>query len=214
MVDYVVDTLEEVGFDRILVVVGYRADDVRRALASRKNVSFVLQAEQLGTGHAVMVCRDELAGRDGAVVVVTGDSPLLKAKSLRALLAEYDRSQPACLMGTTHKENPAGLGRIVRDAQGRFSAIVEEKDATPEERAITEVNMSCYVFACGDLVKSLAELRADNVQRGYYVTDCPGLLRRSGRPVEALPVLEPVEGLSINDWDELAEVEKVVRAGG
>ena len=93
-----------------------------------------------------MMCRQVLAEHDGPVAVVTGDAPLLQAESLQKLLAEYDRRRPACVMGTIHKENPAGLGRIVRDAAGDFVGIVEEKDATEEQRRITEVNMSCYVF--------------------------------------------------------------------
>src|SRR5664279_1262014 len=130
MLDYVLDALEAVGFDQVVVVVGYRADDVKRAMSGRKNVSFALQAEQKGTGHAVMMCRETLVGHKGAVAVVTGDAPMIQAESVQALLAEYDRSHPACVMGTIHKESPGGLGRIVRDAAGDFQAIVEEKDAT------------------------------------------------------------------------------------
>jgi bifunctional UDP-N-acetylglucosamine pyrophosphorylase/glucosamine-1-phosphate N-acetyltransferase len=213
MLDYVLDALEAVGFDQVVVVVGYRADDVKRAMSGRKNVSFALQAEQKGTGHAVMMCRETLAAHNGAVAVVTGDAPMIQAGSLKALLAEYDRSHPACVMGTIHKESPGGLGRIVRDAAGDFQAIVEEKDATEAQRKITEVNMSCYVFDSQALLAALDELRPDNAQGEYYITDCPGLMRREGKKVLALPVLKPIEALGVNTMDELRQAEEVVRAG-
>jgi bifunctional UDP-N-acetylglucosamine pyrophosphorylase / glucosamine-1-phosphate N-acetyltransferase len=210
MIDFVLDMLDACGVRRQLIVVGYRSDLVREHLAGRKTTAemvFVEQTEQLGTGHAVMVCRPELAGATGPVLIVTGDSPLVRPETIRALLAEFAETAPACLMGTAHKENPQGLGRIVRDGAGRFEAIVEERDATEAQRKITEVNMSCYIFNAADLGWSLERLKADNAQREYYLTDCPGLLRRSGRPVEASPRLTAVETLSINTPDELREVE-------
>jgi len=212
MIDYVLDSLAAVGFERIAVVVGYRADDVKKALVGRQNLTFVLQEQQHGTGHAVMMARPALEGHDGAVAVVTGDAPLLQPESLAALLTEYDRRRPACVMGTIHKEHPAGLGRIVRDAAGEFVGIVEEKDATEDQRRISEVNMSCYVFDCRALLAALAELRPDNAQGEYYITDCPGLMKRKGQLVLALPVLKPIEALGVNTMDELREVEGALRA--
>ncbi len=214
MLDYVLDALEAAGVGKIVVVVGYRADDVRAAVAGRKNVAFALQAEQRGTGHAVMSARDELRQHDGAVLVVAGDSPMMQRDSLRALLAEFDRSHPACILGTGSKDDPHGLGRIVRDKSGQFTGIVEEKDATSEQKQIREVNLSCYVFNCADLLAALDEIRADNAQGEYYVTDCPGVLLAADRDVRALNVLQPCEALSINNMDELATVEAAMREMG
>ena len=213
MINYVLDALAASGVDEIVVVVGYRADDVRRALASRRGLRFVEQKEQLGTGHAVMACREELAPHEGPVLIVAGDSPLMQTDSLVRLLAEFDRQRPACLLGTTHKPNPQGLGRIVRDGVGNFLAIVEERDASEEQRKITEVNMSCYVFNCRDLLFALDQLRPANAQAEYYLTDCPGALKTAGRTVEARAVLKPIEALSINTREELAAVEEVLRQG-
>jgi len=213
MIHYVLDTLAAAGVDETVVVVGYRAEDVRRELDGRTGVSFALQAEQLGTGHAVMMCRPRLAEHDGAVLVVAGDSPMMQAASIKLLLAEFDRSQPACILGTGYKDDPTGLGRLVRDERGEFAAIVEEKDTTPEQRKIREVNLSCYVFNSRDLLAALELIRADNAQREYYLTDCPGALKRQGKRVVALDVLQPVEALSINNMDELAVVEAVMQAG-
>lgn len=211
MIDYVLDVLLDAGLEQILVVVGYRQDLVREALAGRPRVSFVEQTEQLGTGHAVMMCRPHLESQDGAVLVVTGDSPLIQRDSVARLLAEFAREKPACLLGTAHKSDPTGLGRIVRDAAGEFEAIVEERDATDEQRRITEVNMSTYVFNCRDLLEALTQVQANNRQREYYLTDCPGILKRGGGRVRALDVLKPVEALSINNMEELAVVEQVMR---
>lgn len=211
MIDYVLDALEAAGIQRTLVVVGYRADDVRAALAERRGVSFCLQAEQLGTGHAVMMCREHLVGHSGPVLVVAGDSPLLQTESVRKLLAEFQARQPACLLGTGTKDDPTGLGRILRDSAGQFAGIVEEKDATTSQRQLKEVNLSCYLFHAADLLWALDHLRAENSQREYYLTDCPGLLLKAGRKVDALCVMQPCESLSINTLEELTAVEREMR---
>jgi bifunctional UDP-N-acetylglucosamine pyrophosphorylase/glucosamine-1-phosphate N-acetyltransferase/UDP-N-acetylglucosamine pyrophosphorylase len=214
MIHYVLDALSAAGVSRSIVVVGYRADDVRQALSGRSGVEFVEQAERLGTGHAVKMAQPRLVEQSGPVLVVAGDSPLIQAASVRALLSHFDQRQPACLLGTLHKPNPQGLGRIVRDAGGNFVGIVEEKDATEEQRQITEVNMSTYVFAGPELLHALDRLKNDNRQREYYLTDCPGILRSEGKRVEALAVLQPCEALSINTPEELQLVEaEMVKLG-
>lgn len=214
LIAYVIDALAAAGIGRMLVVVGYRSELVREALAGRQDVEFVEQTEQLGTGHAVAVCRDQLQSHTGPVLIVAGDSPLLQVDSVTRLLDEFQRAQPGCLLGTLHKADPTGLGRIVRDPAGSFVGIVEEKDATPEQRQVTEVNMSTYLFDCGQLLHALSRLRNDNRQREYYLTDCPGILLAEGKPVQALPVLKPCESLSVNTIDELQIVEAEMRRLG
>ncbi|MEO8494284.1 MAG: NTP transferase domain-containing protein [Planctomycetota bacterium] len=214
MISYVVDALERAGVERIVVVVGYRGELVREALAGRDTVIFAEQTEQLGTGHAVMMCREALQGQTGPVLIVTGDSPLIQQASIDQLLADFSASKPACLIGTLHKDNPAGLGRIVRDSAGEFESIVEEKDATPDQRAITEVNMSTYVFDAVELLHALEQLTNQNQQREYYITDCPGILKREGKEVRALAVLQPCEALSVNTLDDLKIVEDEMRKLG
>jgi len=216
LIQYVLDALRRSGIERIHVVVGYRRELVEAALEGQSGVSFVEQSEQLGTGHAVMVCREALADHEGPVVVVTGDSPMLQSSSMDRLLAGFEQDQAACVMGTIHKEDPTGLGRVVRDADGEFAAIVEEKDATDEQRRITEVNMSTYVFDRRDLFAALDQLRPNNKQGEYYITDCPGILKQEGKTVKALPVLQQVEALSVNTVEDLAIVEAAMRqlAGG
>lgn len=207
LVDYVLDVLDSLEVQRQIVVVGYRADDVRAALAPRKRVTFALQTEQLGTGHAVMMAKDQLEGHEGSVLVLAGDSPMTQASSLQALFAEYKASKPACVLGTLIKDNPHGLGRIVRDDAGHFDRIVEDKDASESERRIKEVNMSTYLFHGPDLCWALGQLTDQNQQKEYYLTDCPGILKRAGKLVKAAPVLQPCEALSVNTPDELRLVE-------
>lgn len=213
MVRYVIDALRAAGVERIVVVVGYRADLVRAELASLSGIEFADQTEQLGTGHAVMMCRQQLASHDGPVVVVAGDSPMLQADSVATLLAEATSRQSACLLGTVRRDNPTGYGRIIRNAAGDFTGIIEEKDATPEQRAIQEINVSTYVFNAKDLLAALDQLRADNSQREYYITDCPAILLAAGKQVAALNALKPREALSINSPEELSQVEAVMKSG-
>jgi bifunctional UDP-N-acetylglucosamine pyrophosphorylase / glucosamine-1-phosphate N-acetyltransferase len=211
MIEYVLDSLEAAGVRRAVVVVGYRAEDVKLALAGRSGIEFVLQSERLGTGHAVKMAQPLLVGHHGPVVIVAGDSPLLQAASIQVLLDHFHQHHPAGLLGTLHKPDPRGLGRIVRDSAGSFLGIVEDKDATEEQRQITEVNMSTYVFAGPELLPALDGLKNDNRQGEYYLTDCPGILKREGKLVEALPVLRPCEALSINTAEELRQVEAEMR---
>jgi len=207
MIHYVIDAVRAARIRQILIVVGYRADLVRRELAGEAEVEFVEQAEQLGTGHAVMMCRRQIELQQGPVLILAGDSPMVQASSLELLLAEFSTRRPACLLGTGKKPDPSGLGRVVRDDAGEFLGIVEEKDATPDERAITEVNLSTYLFQSSALLLALQQLTASNVQGEYYLTDCPGVLKAAGQRVEALCVLQPREALSINTPEELAAVE-------
>ena len=207
MIEYVLDVLREVGVTRQIVVVGYRADLVREQLTGREDVLFVEQTEQLGTGHAIMMCRDALADTDGGVLIVAGDSPLIQVESMVTLFTEFESRQPACILGTGYRDDPTGFGRVVRNGEGRFVGIVEQKDATAEQQQIKEVNLSCYVFNCGDLLASLDALDNTNAQGEYYITDCPGLLLEAKKEVMALDVLKPCESLSINTMEDLDIVE-------
>lgn len=211
MIRYVVDAVRAAGVSRIVVVVGYRGNLVRQELTDEPGVEFAEQTDQLGTGHAVMMCRDQLAGHTGPVLVLAGDSPLVQVSSLRALLEKFCATQPACLLGTGRKSNPSGLGRVVRDKNGKIVRIVEEKDATADQRQITEVNLSTYIFRPDALLFSLQRLTANNAQGEYYLTDCPSVLMAAGERVEAHCLLQPREALSINTPEELAAVEAEMR---
>ena len=139
---------------------------------------------------------------------------MLQSSSLEKLLTRFQQTKPALLLGTLVKADPKGLGRIVRDSAGRFTGIVEEKDASEAQREIREVNMSTYMFNASDLLDVLERLSNENAQGEYYITDAPKILLSLGREVEALPVLEACEALSINTLEELALVEAKMREMG
>ncbi len=213
MIHWVLDALQSAGIRQILVVVGYRADLVKNELSSR-GVDFAVQTEQLGTGHAVRVCKPLLEKGANPVLVVAGDSPMIQASSVRDLVEEFEEGGFDCLLGTLIKENPYGLGRIVRDSKNQFLRIVEHKDATLEQRQIGEVNMSTYLFDRPSLLWALDNLKNNNSQSEYYLTDCPELLLNHGKKVDARPVLKACEALSINTIDEMAMVESKMREMG
>lgn len=211
MIDYVLDAARAAGIARQVVIIGHEADKVKAALAHSPGVEFALQAEQKGTGHAVMMCRDNLRQHDGAVLILTGDAPLMRASSFTALLDDFKNEQAACVIGTASTQNNFGLGRIVRDRQGEFVRIVEQKDATPQEAAICEINVGCYVFDCQALFEALDRIEPNNKQKEYYLTDCCGILRSAGKRVVASPRLDIVEALGVNTRVQLAEVHQALQ---
>lgn len=212
MVEHVLDAVRGAGVAKAIVVVGHQAERVKEALTGRNDVDFALQSEQLGTGHAVMMCRSQLEGHHGPVLVLAGDTPLLRSESLAALLKEREQTGAACVVGTAETEQSEGLGRIVRDNVGEFVAIVEQKDATPEQRAIREINTGCFAFWGPDLLHALAQVRTNNQQGEYYLTDCAGILREEGKRVVAFKCMNITEALGVNTPDQLAEVERVMRS--
>jgi len=214
MVRHVVETLRRAGVSRIILVVGFREDLVREEFDDEPDIEFVTQHERLGTGHAVQVCHQQLASHDGPVLVVTGDSPLIQASSVKALIAAQQQQQLACVLGSLISDNPTGLGRIVRHPDGAFQGIVEHRDASPQQLEIREVNMSTYVFDSHHLQWSLSQLKTDNTQNEYYLTDCPSILLKAGRSVDAKPVLQPCEALSVNTQEQLQLVEDEMRKLG
>jgi bifunctional UDP-N-acetylglucosamine pyrophosphorylase/glucosamine-1-phosphate N-acetyltransferase len=211
MVEYVLDASRAAGIKRQVVIVGHEAEQVRQALAHHDDVEFALQAEQKGTGHAVMMCREQLANHDGPALILTGDAPLMRPESFAALLADFQAANAACVIGTAETEQNHGLGRIVRDAAGDFVKIVEQKDATPAEAAIREINVGCYVFDCRALFAALAEVRPNNKQGEYYLTDVAAILKSQGRRVVASRKLDIAEALGVNTRAQLVEIRRVIQ---
>ena len=209
MIEYVLDALESAGVDEIIVVVGYRSDLVKSTIRPRASIKFAEQKELLGTGHAVMSCREHLEVFDGPVFIIAGDNPMLQSSSVERLFKEFENyGDASCILGTVYKENPYAMGRILRDENGAFIGVVEEKDATDEQRKIKEINISYYVFNTPDLLASLGDIRSNNAQKEYYITDVPKILLDKGRKILALPVLQEIECLGVNTQADLAEVER------
>jgi bifunctional UDP-N-acetylglucosamine pyrophosphorylase/glucosamine-1-phosphate N-acetyltransferase len=192
--------------DRVVVVVGPQADALRSMLGGE--VTVVEQAERLGTGHAVLQARDVCP--PGTVMVLPGDAPLLSADTLARLLAHHRAAAAAVTMLTAVVDDPAGYGRVLRQG-GRVTGIVEDRDATDDQRRIAEVNSAVYCFDGRRLWPALAQVRSANEQGEYYLTDVIGILTRAGGRAEALQVADPVEVLGVNDRKQLAQLAAIHR---
>ncbi len=211
MLTYVLDACREVGAERIIVVVGHRRELVMDAYCESAGITWVHQAELNGTGHAVMVCEEALAGFAGHVLVIAGDMPLIHSSTLAALLEEHDRTGNSVTLATSVLDDPHGYGRIVRDAGGSLAAIVEHKDCTPEQLAIREVNPSYYCFDSEYLFAALSRLTADNSQGEYYITDTVKILRQDGSGAGAIPAVPQQDAMGINSRADLAQVNRVMQ---
>lgn len=208
LLKHVIDTAREVEADAVHVVYGHGGDQVRAALTGEQ-VSWALQAEQLGTGHAVMQAMPAIPD-DHLVLILYGDVPMVEADTLRRLIAAASTGQAIALLSVRMKD-PTGYGRIVRDGAGNVARIVEHKDANQKERAIDEVNTGLMAVPGGRLRDWLAQLRNDNAQGEYYLTDIVLMAARSGLKVNAVLADSEDEVLGVNDKVQLAEVEAVYR---
>ncbi|MGC8786513.1 MAG: bifunctional UDP-N-acetylglucosamine diphosphorylase/glucosamine-1-phosphate N-acetyltransferase GlmU [Anaerolineae bacterium] len=208
MVKYVLDAVAALGEEKPVLVVGYGADLVRQALDDA--VTYILQEQQLGTGHAVLQAREELEGRAETILVLYGDMPLLSGATLHSLVQAHKANLNPITMLTCVHEEAMGFGRILRDAQGRVIGIVEESQATPEQLAIRELNPGVYCFDAAWLWAHLPRLPR-SPKGEYYLTDLVGMAVAEGHFVEAIRVADPLETLGVNDRLHLARVEGVVR---
>lgn len=211
MIEYVLDAARSASVTRIVAIIGHRADLVRAELSKHADVEFALQSEQKGTGHALMMCHEQLRSHDGPVLVLAGDTPLLKRESLASLLNTLAEQRAACVIGTAVTEANFGLGRIIRNSRGQFEKIVEEKDATADEKLVQEINTGCYAFDSQSLLKSLDQIRPNNSQSEYYLTDCPRVLKDAGANVVALKAFDMVEALGVNTREQLADVTRTLQ---
>jgi bifunctional UDP-N-acetylglucosamine pyrophosphorylase/glucosamine-1-phosphate N-acetyltransferase len=209
--DYVLRAGLQAGPDHTYMVIGHEAAEVRNVYA-RPGITFIEQREQLGTGHALMVSRQELERCPSrALLVLVGDAPLLRSQTLRALVEAHAKSRAAATVLTTRPADPTGYGRIVRGPGNRVRAIVEEKVSTPAQRKIKEINSGILCFALPPLLKHLDELSAENAQKEFLLTDLVAIFNRHRLKVGAFPVADPGEVLGVNDRAQLAEMEKILR---
>lgn len=212
MIRQIVGVVDRLEAESIVVVVSHQREQFEQALREFSRVDFAVQEERLGTGHAVLMTEPLLKDFPGDILVVCGDTPLLRVETLRALVDHHQRTGAAATILTTIMPNPFGYGRIVRREQGSpVHAIIEERDASGEEKAIQEVNSGTYVFQASLLFPALRRLTPDNDQNEYYLTDVPQLLIRDGRPVEAVIAEDHRETLGVNSRVQLAEVEEALR---
>jgi bifunctional UDP-N-acetylglucosamine pyrophosphorylase / glucosamine-1-phosphate N-acetyltransferase len=192
------------------VVVGHAATQVREHLAGNAGVAFAVQHEQRGTGHALLQTRPLLENRKGTVVLLSGDVPLLKSATVRSLIEAHAEAEAAATVVTATVARPFGYGRIVRTS-GRMTRIVEERDASPAQRKIAEINSGIYAFELGSLFRVLDDIQPANAQGEFYLPDLIGIYRKRKRPVATWTVTDADEIRGINSRSELAEVTKMVR---
>src|SRR6185503_19011587 len=186
------------------------AEDVKDALAGRQHLTFVVQEPQLGTAHALLTAEAALRGARGTLVLLSGDVPLLSVKTLKTLVERHAAAGAAATVVTAVVDDPHGYGRIVRTGE-QIARIVEEKDASPAERGIREINSGIYAFDLAGLFDALRSIGAENAQKEYYLPDLVAIFRSRRRPVETVTVdrIEEIHG--INSRGELAAVSRVVR---
>lgn len=209
MVQHVLDAAHMAGAKKKVVVVGFGAECVEAALGAQ--TEFVVQAQQLGTGHAVMQAGELLQDFVGTVMVLCGDTPLLTGETLGKLFAEHQAEGASATVLTAHMTDPTGYGRVIRDASGQVLKIVEQKDADSRELAVNEINTGIYCFERAALFDALKNTNCNNMQGEYYLTDVIGILAKGLTKVWAVQVGDFQETLGINSRMQLAEAEKIVR---
>ncbi|MER2192492.1 MAG: bifunctional UDP-N-acetylglucosamine diphosphorylase/glucosamine-1-phosphate N-acetyltransferase GlmU [Solibacillus sp.] len=210
MVEHVIDHIETVNVDRIVTVVGHGADLVKETLGEKSE--YVLQAEQLGTAHAVQQAEPILGDLEGTTLVVCGDTPLIRPETMQALFAHHAEQGAKATILTAVAENPTGYGRILRDANGQVAQIVEQKDATAEQQMVTEINTGTYCFDNKALFAALKEVKNENAQGEYYLPDVIEIMQKQGEIVSAFVTDNFDETLGVNDRFALSQAEELMRA--
>ena len=208
MLDYVIEAAYQAGASEICVIVGHGRDAVMHTI--KHPVSFVVQEEQLGTGHAVMQAQEFIQG-EGNVLVLFGDTPLITGESLSKLKTIHEEGRHGVTVLTTRVDDPTGYGRIIRDEQGHFLKSVEHKDAEQDERKVNEINSGMYMFKAEALSKALGQITNDNVQGEYYLPDTLSFIREDGYPVEAMELDDYTETLGVNNKVQLFEATSIMR---
>ena len=208
LLGYVLDAISFVDKKDIVIVAGYKREDI---MAQFGDYTYAVQAEQLGTGHAVMSAEDALKGFVGNVLVCYGDMPLLTRGTYEALVAAHRDGNNVCTILSSSSEEKLPYGRIVRDQNGAFLKIVEDKDCTEEEKAIKELNTGLYVFESKKLLPALKKLKNNNAQGEYYLTDIPAILRAEGARIGICTLDLGSEIIGVNTIEQLQQVEEVLR---
>ncbi len=211
MLAYVLDACRKIGISKIFVVVGFSATEVKERFTEADDIVWIQQSEQLGTGHAVLCCKEHLKDFDGQTLVLCGDGPLIRAKTLKKILDKHESGQSAATLGTAELDDPKGYGRIVRDDYGNLQGIVEDSDCTPEQLKIREINPSNYLFDNQVLFEALDKIRPENVKKEYYLTDAVSVIIATGHKVEAITAVPPEEAMGVNSREQLSAASKIMQ---
>lgn len=209
LIDWVYNSVKNAGVNETIVVVGHKAEDVKESLGDK--VLYAHQDKQLGTGHAVMQAKEYFSGKDGQVLVLCGDTPLITSETVSKTFEIHSRNNNSATIITAELDNPSGYGRIVRDENNNVLRIVEDRDANEDEKKIKEINSGMYCFNIKDLEEALGELDNNNSQGEYYLTDTIEILIKKGLKVGAVKVDDRNEILGINDRVQLATANEILR---
>jgi bifunctional UDP-N-acetylglucosamine pyrophosphorylase/glucosamine-1-phosphate N-acetyltransferase len=209
MVGHVLDTVKAANCEKVVVIVGHGAEKVKAYLGDA--AEYALQGEQLGTGHAVLQAKELIGDIDGTTIVVCGDTPLVRASTVEAMLKLHEESGAAATVLTASFADPAGYGRVIRGEDGTVRRIVEQKDCSAEEAAVQEINTGTYCFDNRKLFEALANVKNENAQGEYYLTDVVGLLKSAGEVVQGYCTSDLAEAIGVNDRVALAEAERFMR---
>ena len=211
LLHYVLSALDFLPPEDVILVVGWKREAVLEAYPQYPHA---VQAEQHGTGHAVQCAAHLLEGFQGDVLICYGDTPLMKRETFQSLFQIQERDHNVCTVLSAHLDEGGNYGRILREADGSFQAIVEERDCTPEQKQIREVNTGSYVFHAPELLAALKQLKDDNAQKELYITDAPAIIKAAGGRVGLCDTCSPEEMLGVNTLEQLHQVEEVLRKGG
>ena len=221
MVYYSIEAARAAGCDKVCVIVGYKAEEVEKSIKDtyakldkteemQDVVSYALQTEQLGTGHAVRCAKDFL-GDEGQTMILFGDTPLITAETLKRLREYHTENKNTVTVLSAMVEDPTGYGRIIRDADGNFVKSVEHKDASEEERASHEINSGMYIFDTRELKEALEKIQPNNAQGEYYLPDTLTIIKDKGLKVDAFALSDPEDIMGVNDQEQLKSAAEIIR---
>ncbi|MDO8525888.1 MAG: NTP transferase domain-containing protein [Candidatus Omnitrophota bacterium] len=208
IIDYVLDAVKSAGASEIILVAGYGNSLLRRTVRGAK---IVAQKDLLGSGHAVMAAKEKLKNYSGDVLVVCGDTPLIKARTVKALVGKHRSSRACATILTAKLSDPTGYGRIIRDDAGRVTGIVEQEKASLYEEVITEINAGAYCFNSGDLFAALEAVRPDNRKKEIFLTDTIGILKNNGKSIETYMTEDPGEAIGVNTRKDMASSAAIIK---
>ncbi len=211
MLSYVLDSCRQAGVKKIFVVVGFSSEQVKERFADADDIVWVTQQKQLGTGHAVLCCKEHLKDFKGQTLVLCGDGPLIRTETLAGIIKEHEEAHAAATLATAELDDPTGYGRIVRDDSGNIKGIVEHSDCTKEQLEIKEINPSYYLFNNTLLFSMLNKVKPNNAKGEYYLTDVISAILATDHKVLAIKAVLPEEAVSVNSRLQLSEISKIMQ---
>ncbi|MCX7999327.1 MAG: NTP transferase domain-containing protein [Leptospiraceae bacterium] len=213
LVRYVLDSLLQLELNKIFVVVGYKKEVVMKELSDYSQIEFVEQRDQLGTGHALLTTQEKLSHFSGSILVCCGDVPFIRPQTFSNLLNHHFLNQNSLTVLSAKVSNPFGYGRLVRNSKGELLEIVEEKDANPEQKKITEINTGTYVLESPSVFSYLLQVGKENAQGEYYLPDLVKIYKKLGHSVDGYLLENPLECTGVNSPDELTYAQSLIQEG-